>query len=98
MPSAVADTKPSTMVGGDDVARPRLSKPLTYSGSLDKFTSNDLTPVIGREYLDLQVVDLLKAEDKVIQDLALTSESDLTPDLHIITNTISLPTRRRLPP
>ncbi|KAH7376697.1 alpha-ketoglutarate-dependent taurine dioxygenase [Plectosphaerella cucumerina] len=72
MPSAVADTKPSTVVGGDDVARPRLSKPLTYSGSLDKFTSNDLTPVIGREYLDLQVVDLLKAEDKVIQDLALT--------------------------
>lgn len=81
MPSAVADTQTQAqaqaqtrVVGGDDVARPRLAKPLTYAGGLDKFTHNDLTPVIGREYLDLQVADLLKADDAVIRDLALTSE------------------------
>ncbi len=73
MPSAVATT-PSTLVGGNDVARPQISKPLTYSGSLDQYQQNDLTPVIGREFLDLQVKALLKADEQVIKDLALTSE------------------------
>ncbi|KXH69391.1 TfdA family Taurine catabolism dioxygenase TauD, partial [Colletotrichum salicis] len=70
MPSAVSTG--SNIVGGNSAARPRLSKPLVYSGSLDKYKSADITPVIGREYEGLQVVDLLKADDQVIRDLAAT--------------------------
>lgn len=73
MPSAVSENL-GGVVGGNDIARPRLAKPLTYSGSLEKYQYNDLTPVIGREFLDIQVADLLKGDDQVIQDLALTSK------------------------
>ncbi|OLN88596.1 putative alpha-ketoglutarate-dependent sulfonate dioxygenase 2 [Colletotrichum chlorophyti] len=73
MPSAVSNaTGDANIVGGSAEARPRLSKPLVYSGSLDTYKSSDLTPVIGREYEGLQVVDLLKADDQVIKDLAVT--------------------------
>lgn len=75
MPSAVSNgAAAANIVGGNPVARPRLSKPLVYSGSLDSFKSADVTPVIGREYEGLQVVDLLKADDQVIRDLAVTSK------------------------
>ncbi|KAK1464339.1 TfdA family Taurine catabolism dioxygenase TauD [Colletotrichum melonis] len=70
MPSAVSTG--SNIVGGNSAARPRLSKPLVYSGSLDNFKNADITPVVGREYEGLQVVDLLKADDQVIRDLAVT--------------------------
>ncbi|TDZ26121.1 putative alpha-ketoglutarate-dependent sulfonate dioxygenase [Colletotrichum orbiculare MAFF 240422] len=73
MPSAVSNaTAETNIVGGDPVARPRLSKPLVYSGSLDKYKNSDLTPVIGREFEGLQVADLLKADDQLIKDLAVT--------------------------
>ncbi|TQN70656.1 Alpha-ketoglutarate-dependent sulfonate dioxygenase, partial [Colletotrichum shisoi] len=73
MPSAVSNgAAAANIIGGNPVARPRLSKPLVYSGSLDSFKSADITPVIGREYEGLQVVDLLKADDQVIRDLAVT--------------------------
>ncbi|KAK2056786.1 TfdA family taurine catabolism dioxygenase TauD [Colletotrichum caudatum] len=62
----------ANIVGGNPIARPRLSKPLVYSGSLNSYKSVDITPVIGREYEGLQVVDLLKADDQVIRDLAAT--------------------------
>ncbi|KAK4121010.1 taurine catabolism dioxygenase [Parathielavia appendiculata] len=62
----------SNVVGGHATARPRLLKPLPYAGALDKFRHQDLTPVIGREYENLQVTDLLKGGDDVIRDLAVT--------------------------
>lgn len=65
----------SSIVGGHENARPRLTKPLTYSGSLDSFKHQDLTPVIGREFEGLQVNDLLKWGDEMIRDLAITSTS-----------------------
>ncbi|KAL8403498.1 hypothetical protein RB594_008670 [Gaeumannomyces avenae] len=58
--------------GGNAEARTRNVKPLLYSGSLDGYKQSDLTPVIGREYEGLQVVDLLKGDDQVIRDLAVT--------------------------
>lgn len=74
MPSALLDTpSTSTVVGGNDIARPRVNK-LSYSGSLEKYSYNDLTPVIGREFDGLQVTDLLGADDQLVQDLAVTSE------------------------
>ncbi|KAJ8106041.1 hypothetical protein OPT61_g9804 [Boeremia exigua] len=62
----------SSIVGGNETARSRLLKPLVYSGSLDSFTHQDSTPVIGREFEGLQVRDLLQWGDNMIRDLAIT--------------------------
>ncbi|GFF31401.1 putative alpha-ketoglutarate-dependent sulfonate dioxygenase [Aspergillus udagawae] len=63
-----------TIRGGHEQARPSISQPLEYSGSLDSFSHLDLTPVIGREYTGLQVVDILSSSecDRLIRDLAVT--------------------------
>ncbi len=75
MPSVIEDQSAGqNIVGGHATARTRLAQPLQYSGSLDRYTSNDLTPVIGREFLDLQIVDLLNSQDDMIRDLAVTSK------------------------
>jgi alpha-ketoglutarate-dependent taurine dioxygenase len=67
-------TLPSNIRGGNIEAQTRSTKPITYSGSLDGFTHSDLTPVIGREYTSLQIIDLLNApdRDRRIKDLAVT--------------------------
>lgn len=62
----------TNIVGGDPCARSRLQEPLVYSGSLDNFKHQDLTPVIGREFEGLQVTDLLRWGDAMIKDLAIT--------------------------
>lgn len=52
-------------------------KPLKQSGALENFTYEDTTPVIGREFPDVNIVDdLLNASnaDELIRDLAITSE------------------------
>ncbi|GES62164.1 tfdA family taurine dioxygenase [Aspergillus terreus] len=74
MPVAVQNPSTPTIRGGHEDARPRIAQPLDYSGTLDSYTHNDLTPVIGREYHGLQVADILKSEncDRVITDLAVT--------------------------
>ncbi|KAL2820556.1 hypothetical protein BDW59DRAFT_174472 [Aspergillus cavernicola] len=48
-----------------------IREPLKYSGSLDEYKSFDVTPVIGREFSDLQLTDILNDEAK-IRDLAIT--------------------------
>lgn len=72
----------STIKGGHEQSQPRNSQPLEYSGSLDSYSHNDLTPVIGTEYKGLQVADILKSEqcDQLIKDLAVTS----TLQVHIL--------------
>lgn len=72
MPSA--EYRESTIRGGNDKARTRCLVPMGNSGSLDKFTYQDLTPVIGREFDGLQVEDLLKGDEQLIRDLAVTSK------------------------
>ncbi|KAI5924398.1 taurine dioxygenase family protein [Camillea tinctor] len=50
-------------------------KPLKLSGALDKFTYEEVTPVIGREFPTTNIVDdLLHAEnsDELLRDLAIT--------------------------
>ncbi|KAK4466845.1 hypothetical protein QBC42DRAFT_215733 [Cladorrhinum samala] len=49
-------------------------EPLKLSGALDQFRSFDVTPVIGREYVDVDLVDLLRApnSDELLRDLAIT--------------------------
>lgn len=65
--------------GGHVQARNHLSEPLKYTGTLDSFKNQDLTPVIGREYEGLQVRDLLKWDDETIRDLAATSNNPRSP-------------------
>ena len=69
MPSAIQ----SPLIGGNDLARSRTTG-LKYSGSLEQYNYSDVTTVIGREFEGLQVRELLKADDQVYRDLALTSE------------------------
>lgn len=74
MPSAVYGEQLDTMLGGNAQARTRCTSPLKYRGSLDQFSYQDVTPVIGREFGELQVVNILKAtnRDDLIRDLAVT--------------------------
>ena len=54
-------------------------EPLELRGVLDQFESFDVTPVIGREFKDVDVVSWLRSpnSDELIRDLAVTSR--LTP-------------------
>jgi alpha-ketoglutarate-dependent taurine dioxygenase len=61
-----------TIIGGHTDSRPRITEPLTYTGSLDTFTQHDLTPAIGREFKGLQIRDLIKWDERLTRDLALT--------------------------
>jgi len=68
----VHEDRDANTIGGHPSARSRLLEPLLYSGSLDSFRHQDLTPVIGREFEGLQVTDLLRWGDAMIKDLAIT--------------------------
>ncbi|ORY56369.1 uncharacterized protein BCR38DRAFT_451187 [Pseudomassariella vexata] len=48
----------------------RLTVPLTYSGTLDEYNQFDVTSVIGREFPDLQISEIIHDENK-IRDLAI---------------------------
>lgn len=52
----------------------RLSQPLKYSGSLDEYKHFDVTSVIGREFPEVQIKDILQNDTK-IRDLAITGLS-----------------------
>ncbi|CAI6073638.1 unnamed protein product [Clonostachys chloroleuca] len=47
-----------------------IRQPLKYSASLDQYRSFESTPVIGTEFPDLQVTDILNDDDK-LRDLAV---------------------------
>lgn len=78
----------------------KYPEPLKPSGALDKFTFEESTPVIGREYPKVNLVDdIINAPnaDELIRDLAITSTfSSLAAKLP--SNNPSLPARRRLLP
>ena len=66
--------EPSTEISTEAL---NTRQPLKPSGILDKFGYEDVTPVIGREFPNLNLVDdILKAEnaDELIKELAITSE------------------------
>jgi hypothetical protein len=89
--------KEAGIVGGHENARTKLQKPLSYSGLLDKYTHQDLTPVIGREFEGLQVTDLLDGSDEAIRDLAITSTSNKRiANFMALTGACSLPARCRV--
>lgn len=53
-------------------------EPLQLKGVLDQYKSFDVTPVIGREFIDVNLKDWLEApnSDELIRDLAITSKSN----------------------
>ncbi|KAB5576212.1 hypothetical protein GE09DRAFT_1094991 [Coniochaeta sp. 2T2.1] len=71
-------------------------EPLKLSGALDHLEAFDVTPVIGREYVNANLVELLEApnSDELIRDLAITisqrgvvffrAQDNLTDDLQKI--------------
>jgi hypothetical protein len=56
----------------------RLSQPLKYSGSLDQYKHFDITPVIGEEFPELQLSEIL-SDDNKIRDLAILGKSPIRP-------------------
>ncbi|KAL4912435.1 hypothetical protein BDW62DRAFT_216318 [Aspergillus aurantiobrunneus] len=73
MPTVIEQSSPAVF-GGHSEARPRVSPPLEYSGSLNAYERRDLTPVIGSEYQGLQVAHILQSpnHEHLIHDLAVT--------------------------
>lgn len=76
----MSSTSTTTLLANDE-AHLALSvrastEPLVPTGVLDKYEHVDLTPVIGREYPNVQLTDLLKAEnaDELIRELAIISQ------------------------
>lgn len=53
-----------------------IREPLKLAGVLDKYKSFEVTPVIGKEFVDAQLSEWLAAEnsDELIRDLAITSK------------------------
>lgn len=49
-------------------------EPLELSGALDGFKYEDTTPVIGREFSDVNIVDDIMSSEERMRDLAITSE------------------------
>jgi hypothetical protein len=52
-------------------------EPLQLKGVLEQYESFDVTPVIGREFKDVNLKEWLRApnSDDLIRDLAITSKS-----------------------
>jgi hypothetical protein len=72
---SIGETHSNGQAHGDDHGYPR--KPLQQSGLLnERFESDDLTPVIGREFPEANIVDDLMNSpdaDTLLRDLAVTS-------------------------
>lgn len=85
-PAAKAPQAPTTTEGGavgsstlqevDGIPQPVIGhrEPLKLSGALDQFKYFDSTPVIGREFVDVDLAEWLRApnSDELIRDLAIT--------------------------
>lgn len=74
--------------------------PLELKGVLDQFKSFDVTPVIGKEFPEVNLKSLLRAEnsDELIRDLAIISKLFPRNLTLILTHMNSIPARCRLLP
>lgn len=72
-PSVLYHLEDGSIRGGHKLSSTQCHRPLSYSGSLDLYTHQDSTPVIGREIRGLQIADLLTSpeSDRAIKDLAV---------------------------
>jgi hypothetical protein len=77
MASTTTETVTTTLVVDQTKPAETLYKePLQLKGVLDQYKSFDVTPVIGREFPEVSLKELLRAEnsDELIRDLAITSK------------------------
>jgi hypothetical protein len=78
-PGILSDVADHTFENGNGVHSKTVHRePLKASGALDQFKFEEATPVIGREFPTLNIVDdLLNASnaDELLRDLAITSKS-----------------------
>jgi hypothetical protein len=78
-----AHVAPLTSVKGLHAAETSTmyKEPLLSTGPLDKFTSFEVTPAVGREYPSLQLSDLMKSSnrDQFIRDLAIIGMPPFAP-------------------
>lgn len=73
--TAPATTEHTINTKNIDASQPQpIRQPLKYAGTLDGYRKLNATPVIGTEFPDLQLADILDDDSKV-RDLAITSES-----------------------
>lgn len=59
-----------------EAPKQQYPEPLKLSGALDHFKYEETTPIIGREFIDVNIVDdLLNGEnaDERLRDVAITS-------------------------
>lgn len=63
-------------VQGLEIQDEHVRKPLQLRGVLEQFKYFDVTPIIGREFQDVNLAEWLRApnSDELIRDLAITSE------------------------
>lgn len=72
---AAAAATPTTAAATTASAKPWLKS----TGVLDQFEHFEVTPIIGREYSNVDIVEWLQApnSDELIKELAVTSECDV---------------------
>lgn len=95
-------TRTITAVGQDTPSTDGSHRePLQLKGVLEQYESFDVTPIIGREFKDVNLKDWLRAEnsDELLRDLAITStHSHCCRATQVLTATISLAAWSRLLP
>lgn len=71
----IMSTTTQTVVGVETSSSPQR-EPLELKGVLKEFESFDVTPVIGREFANVNLKDWLRApnSDELLRDLAITSK------------------------
>ena len=75
-PGIIEDREDHDVFSNKETTQERFPEPLRLSGALDHFKHEETTPIIGREFIDVNIVnDLLNAEnaDERLRDLAITS-------------------------
>lgn len=90
-------TQTITAVGQDTPSTDASHRePLQLKGALEQYESFDVTPIIGREFKDVNLKEWLRAEnsDELLRDLAITStSSSCDPAICSLTSTTSLTAR-----
>lgn len=75
-PSVTANLSDQAPIGrAESKATPVYPRSLRLNGSLDRFEYEEATPVIGREYFNVNIVDDIitaKNSEDLLRDLAIT--------------------------
>lgn len=74
-PGIISDdlpTRSAEELNGKETKGTSYPKPLKLSGALEKYKYEDTTPLIGREFIGVNIVDELLSDDAALRDLAIT--------------------------